>query len=446
MAGIRVFAAVHIYLFHVKQAHDAGLLTFPALSALPVPLANLMGRGYVSTGFFFELSGFLLAYACLDSAGRLKQGLRDFWRKRFLRLYPLYFLSLLLLIPAPALLPFTARNPSPLEVVGGVATGLTLTQAWFPAFALWWNAPAWALSAFAAFYAIFPVFGRWTAGLDRRRLLGLAIGLAFLSWIPAGAYLAADSAGDAWTVTSITLGGPWLSALRFNPLSWLPQFLAGAALGRWFALGVDRGEIRLAEKAGSRPSVGDAVVLGVLLFLALTPWIPYVPLRHGMLAPLLLVVMHDLARGRGLVARFLSGPTLGRISEASFSLFALQMPAGLWFCVFTLSSSRGTTTQLVAMIAWTIGVALLWAELIERRLFQRLRVSGAWQAKRRGVNPEGLLAHRRGYRFDGATAHRPSGVSSRIDRSVKGVEPRFLTGKDLGADGQQKAGGREVSA
>ena len=144
MAGIRVFAAVHIYLFHVKQAHDAGLLTFSALSALPVPLANLMGRGYISTGFFFELSGFLLAYACLDSAGRLKQGLGEFWRRRFLRLYPLYFLSLLLLIPAPALLPFTARNPTPLEVVGGVATSLTLTQAWFPAFALWWNAPAWA--------------------------------------------------------------------------------------------------------------------------------------------------------------------------------------------------------------------------------------------------------------------------------------------------------------
>ncbi len=32
LAGVRIFAALHIYFFHLKQAHDAGLLRFPAIS------------------------------------------------------------------------------------------------------------------------------------------------------------------------------------------------------------------------------------------------------------------------------------------------------------------------------------------------------------------------------------------------------------------------------
>jgi hypothetical protein len=97
LTGVRIFAALHIYLFHLKQAHDAGVLTFPVIGRLPAPVANLLGRGYISTGFSFQLSGFLLAYAYLDSSGRLKTSAREFWRGRFLRLYPLYALSLLLL-------------------------------------------------------------------------------------------------------------------------------------------------------------------------------------------------------------------------------------------------------------------------------------------------------------------------------------------------------------
>ena len=103
-----------------------------------------------------------------------------------------------------------------------------------------------------------------------------------------------------------------------------------------------------------RPGARDS------LLLAFARQVPYVPLRHGLLAPFSLVVINDLAHGRGLLARFLSWRGFGRLSEASFSLFALQMPAGVWFCVATLSSATGTTAHLVAMIAWTLGLAVVW--------------------------------------------------------------------------------------
>ena len=382
LTGVRIFAALHIYLFHLKQAHDAGVLTFPVLERLPAPVANLLGRGYISTGFFFQLSGFLLAYAYLDPAGRLKTSAREFWRGRFLRLYPLYGLSLLLLVPAPALLPFTAKHPTPLEVAAGVTTSLTLTQAWFPSFALWWNAPAWALSAFATFYLILPAFAQAMAGLGRRGLIALVTFLTACSWLPAGAYVVLDPYGDVWNVSSITLGGPWLAALRFNPLTWLPQFLSGVALGRLFSWQVDSGLVMPGLQGRPGLSAGDAVTLGILLFLALVPGVPYVPLRHGLLAPLTLFVIADLARGRGLLGRLFTRREFGRLSEASFSLFALQMPAGVWFCIAVLPAPRGTTAQLLGMIAWTLFLSVVWAEAVQRSLIERLRSRGrTWRGR-----------------------------------------------------------------
>jgi peptidoglycan/LPS O-acetylase OafA/YrhL len=382
LAGVRIFAALQIYLFHLKQAHDAGVLRFPLLSQFPIPVTNLIGRGYVSTGFFFQLSGFLLAYAYLKPPGPTKLSDLAFWKGRFVRLYPLYFLSLLLLVPAPALLPFTARNPTPLEITFGMATSLTLTQAWFPAFALWWNAPAWALSAFAAFYAVFPCFGRLISGMGERGLQRLVIALAVLSWLPAGAYILFDPAGDAWTATSVTLGGFWLNALRFNPLTWITQFLAGVALGRLFGLRVDRGGLTKEDRTWA--SGGDLLALEMVSVLAFVPSIPYVPLRHGLLAPLTLLVIANLGRGHGVLGQVFSCRAFERMSEASFSLFALQMPAGLWFCVTTLRTPDGTSAQLLGLVAWTVGLSVLWAEGVQRPL-------NAWLRKGRTPRPDEQL-------------------------------------------------------
>ncbi|HMF35893.1 MAG TPA: hypothetical protein VKF17_04610 [Isosphaeraceae bacterium] len=117
---------------------------------------------------------------------------------------------------------------------------------------------------------------------------------------------------------------------------------------------------------------GDAVALGILLFLAFARQVPYVPLRHGLIAPLALVAINDLAHGRGLLGRFLSWPGFGTLLEASFSLFALQMAAGVWLCVATLLTATGTTAHLIAMIAWTLGLAVIWAELVQRPMIKRL--------------------------------------------------------------------------
>jgi peptidoglycan/LPS O-acetylase OafA/YrhL len=373
LAGLRVVVALHIYFFHIMQAHRAGLLTFALLDGLPSPLARLLERGFISTGLFFQLSGLLLAYAYLNAAGRPKVSDRSFWWGRFIRLYPLYFLSLLLLIPAPALLPITAKPVSLGSLLGMAATNLTLTQAWFPSFAIAWNAPAWALSAFAFFYVVFPYFARFIAGWSRKSLKILLCGLIALSYLPVLAYLVLNPDGNGWTAISVTLGGFWLNVLRFDPLVWLPQFLSGIVLGRLIGLRVDGSASKLNEPRDSWVSVGDCVAGALVLFLAFVPDIPYVLLRHGLLVPITLAILADLAKGRGLIARSLAWRGFERVSEASFGLFALQMPAGVWFAISTLRSAQGTTLQLVGMISSTLIAAVLWTEAVQRPLLQRLR-------------------------------------------------------------------------
>jgi peptidoglycan/LPS O-acetylase OafA/YrhL len=373
LAGIRVVVALHIYFFHIMQAHRAGLLTFGLLDGLPAPLSRLLERGFISTGLFFQLSGLLLAYAYLNKAGKPKVSDRSFWWGRFIRLYPLYFLSLLLLIPAPALLPITAKPASLGSLLGMAATNMTLTQAWFPSFAIAWNAPAWALSAFAFFYVVFPYFARFTANWSRRSLQILLGGLVALSYLPVLAYLVLNPEGNGWTAISVTLGGFWLNVLRFDPMVWLPQFLSGIVMGRLIALRVDSGESKVGRLPDRWVSVGDFVAGALVLFLAFVPNIPYVLLRHGLLVPITLAILADLANGHGLIARTLTWRGFERVSDASFGLFALQMPAGVWFAIAVLRSSQGTTVQLIGMITSTFVAAILWTEAVQRPLLQNLR-------------------------------------------------------------------------
>ena len=183
LTGVRIFAALHIYFFHLKQAHDAGVLRFPVLSSLPGPVANLIGRGYVSTGFFFQLSGFLAGLRLSRLIGRLKSSAWSFWKGRFLRLYPAVFPLARLARARAGALTIHGETPRRSSLPEESARASRSCRHGFqPSRSGGMRRPA--LSAFAAFYAVFPAFCRFTAGLGGRSLLWLVVVLAVLSWLP----------------------------------------------------------------------------------------------------------------------------------------------------------------------------------------------------------------------------------------------------------------------
>ena len=120
------------------------------MDGFPAWLSNFLAHGYLSTSFFFLLSGFILAYL--------------YWRPTVSFDQPPTFLvaALHARVPRtpdragghhpalPAALLDDPNAPSiPLSVVSGVATA-TLTQAWVPPLVPVWSWPTWALSAWCS--------------------------------------------------------------------------------------------------------------------------------------------------------------------------------------------------------------------------------------------------------------------------------------------------------
>src|SRR5688572_13296022 len=102
--GMRFFAVFHIFLFHLwsvrfespRQPADNPLSRALAnMDAFPVWLNNLLAHGYLSTSFFFLLSGFILAYLYWLPSGAMSTTPQRFWWQRFTRVYPAHLIALL---------------------------------------------------------------------------------------------------------------------------------------------------------------------------------------------------------------------------------------------------------------------------------------------------------------------------------------------------------------
>jgi peptidoglycan/LPS O-acetylase OafA/YrhL len=142
-------------------------------------LKDLASGGFAAVAFFFVLSGFILSYA---HAGPSEHDGCDvkasvFWRLRFGRIAPAYYLGLLLSIP------FVAYHLDVLAVTGwsrfvGPVLVILFLQAWWPRFALLWNFPAWSLSVECLFYAVFPSLARALARVPRTTLFAITYALS----------------------------------------------------------------------------------------------------------------------------------------------------------------------------------------------------------------------------------------------------------------------------
>lgn len=158
--GLRLLAALMVCLYHfagkngeiAESWHQSPAQVFPTLSRLAT-------YGCLGVQFFFVISGFVI---CMSSWGRT---LGDFFRSRISRLYPAYWVALLLVGAASLLLPMVVHPLRSDEFL------LNFTMLQQPMGAPRVLGVCWTLWVEMRFYVLFALFVIWKGVTYRRVVL-----------------------------------------------------------------------------------------------------------------------------------------------------------------------------------------------------------------------------------------------------------------------------------
>lgn len=334
LTGLRAVAAFAVFVGHAMARVEGD----PARI-----LSYVTSQGGMGVTFFFILSGFVLTWS-----HRAGDAALPFYRRRFARIYPAYFVALL----AGVVVTYLSKGMH--DSLGPLLASAALVQSWVPDSSYYFaiNGVNWSLSCEAFFYLIFPLVIPWLFGIrDRNRRF---LQVALLAGI-----IVADSIGAAMEVHT----GSWL--IGHLPLVRSLEFVLGCTV----AIDVMRGQWRRV----SFPVAAWATLAIVLLAgLWVTPFtntlIPTIPF----LAMIASAANQDLASTKGF---FATRPMvwLGEISFCFYLVHQLVIR-----CVGILGDSD-TWAGAALRIGIALGFSLLaaWAlhAWVERPMERLLRGS-----------------------------------------------------------------------
>src|SRR3954469_23367864 len=101
--GLRGLAILMVMILHFGGATERNM------SGANLWFSRLTGAGWCGVDLFFVLSGFLITGILFDARGTAN-GLRNFYARRVLRIFPLYYGTLIVLF---IVLPLLAPGPNP---------------------------------------------------------------------------------------------------------------------------------------------------------------------------------------------------------------------------------------------------------------------------------------------------------------------------------------------
>src|SRR5262245_14012538 len=183
--GLRALAILMVLGFHLWGLLP-GLSGGKATALLDVHLARLFGVGWAGVDLFFVVSGFLLTGNLFDARGSPTY-FRSFYARRFLRVFPLYYVYLAILLFVVPLLP---RLASSLQIDAlrkaqlffwtytvNIAGSLPATSNQIPLS----YTHIWSLCVEEQFYLVWPAIVLYAG--DRRRLMRLFLAVMGLALV-----------------------------------------------------------------------------------------------------------------------------------------------------------------------------------------------------------------------------------------------------------------------
>jgi peptidoglycan/LPS O-acetylase OafA/YrhL len=305
LTGLRFVLGLWVILHHLTGNR---MLLDQWNRSLPIAAQSLMRGGYLAVQSFFMLSGFVLMQSYANTKWN-RQTLTKFAIARFARIYPAYFLSLIVISWfACEFMVKPGRSISQkLSVLSDYAFVL---QGWRGSLAVGWNTPAWSLSCEFFFYLCFPLLLIW---LGRCGLLKVCLALAACLVVPI--MLAHAGVPPFW-----------------KPIHHLADFVAGIATARLYAAVSNSGRSfrrfgfwlsASALTAGAAFIIYPHVLDGTLMNL------------NTVLRPINAALLIGLATGGGFIVRLLSTQAVGYLGKVSYSMYILHIPLLWWFSQYT---------------------------------------------------------------------------------------------------------------
>jgi peptidoglycan/LPS O-acetylase OafA/YrhL len=363
LTSLRFFAALLVVLHHT----------------LPVIVPSIARHGWSSrlqtfTGttvlLFFILSGYVLALVYLEPGTAIDR--KNFWRARFARIYPLYFLALALDTPNlfHARLVKYGLSAAVLKTSVTFAGSCLLLQQWLPMLK-GLDFPNWSLSVEALFYAVFPLLGRmlWRRALRVQLALALSCFVIF------------------WATDFVAAAHHLPAAVREQPLSYLPYFISGvviASLHRWLRAQ----QSRLTRVRALAPAA--ALFATVLLIAACSLRLPLPDsIVPGLVfLPAYSVLLVCFAVGNPMIEAVFSRPLLVLLGEASYALYLLHVIVWTWLFQAAGLPINPWTYALYLATALGLSIACFrWVEVPARQYLLR-----AWRERSRESEAAASLA------------------------------------------------------
>jgi peptidoglycan/LPS O-acetylase OafA/YrhL len=325
-------------------------------------LPNLLKAGPLMVTFFFVLSGFVISISHYNKPLHIG----NFYLKRFLKIFPAYFISLIIYTMA----------------VRGSVLGhdfffeASMIQAWIPSYALVGNAPAWSISVEVFFYVVAPAMivlsNKGAAVSWKKWLIG-----SILFWLVSQMILSVIAQPPFYT------GYPSAShdLVYYFPGSHFCSFLLGFAGGLAFRCGVLRSKV-------SDPLAIILLIVVVLLIDRLRAYsgllndtVGYkIPYMSSFYSILFLPIIYLCAMANKTLVRLMVWPFMVLLGEASYAIYILQMPVHLAVSIIfpswsTLSSPSLKFTLFFLALAFLSIVLHKFVELPVSSLIKKKKDS-----------------------------------------------------------------------
>ncbi len=326
--ALRFYAALSVIVQHVSYSpHD-----WFRVPLLPVTLERLFLNGSDAVNLFFILSGFLITYLLLAEGDRAgKVNIRNFYLRRAFRIYPVYFVYLVIVL-------VLLRPP--------YSPALILTLIFFlgnAAFPLFFPFPPldhlWSIGVEEQFYLLAPIMARF-----RRSLVRILMTIVVVWWL----VLIVVSTMPPSQLTA------FVDMSRYDLIA-LGALLACAHYRQWPGL-------RWLRHWAVRAFAGAFIVFAVV----------FVPPAQGIyyetVLGLAFVILIDTVASSPRLAERLGHPALEYLGNLSYSMYVYHPLFVLLF--YTLFSHRLSLDQYQLIAYPTLILVTIAASAVSYRLLE----------------------------------------------------------------------------